>query len=190
MWKAEKVVVTMMDFLYFFVDYLSISDKYLPALVCNLSSTLLFYICLCVTMLLLTWTSIKKRPNGSSSLPQPPKSDNQFKGSFGPEDEVTFTSSVSQKEIDEQIAKNTPGIHIPLAANDTIMKRQINALVGDANGSRGTKEDLVQRVKRSRQLLRKKIETEMTDEDKATEREYVSFFIAWYFYIILYCTEI
>ena len=117
-------------------------------------------------MLLLTWTSIKKNKKIS------PPTKNQFNGSFGPEDEVTFTSSVSQQEIDEQIAKNTPGTYIPLDPNE--MKRQINALVGDdAKGNRGTKEDLVQRVKRSRQLLRKKIETEMTDEDKATEREYV-----------------
>jgi len=108
-------------------------------------------------------------------LPTPPPKTSQesFKGSFGPSDEVTFTSSVSQQEIDEQIAKNTPGAYIPLDPRD--MKRQINALVGDDNGSRGTKEDLVQRVKRSRQLLRKKIETEMTDEDKVTEREYVRF---------------
>ena len=171
--KAEGkiIVLIVMDILYFFVDYLSISDKYLPALLCNVSSTLLFYICLCITMLLLTWTSIKKRTN----LPTPPPKTSQasFKGSFGPSDEVTFTSSVSQQEIDEQIAKNTPGAYIPLDPRD--MKRQINALVGDDNGSRGTKEDLVQRVKRSRQLLRKKIETEMTDEDKVTEREYVRF---------------
>ena len=168
--KAEGKIIVM-DILYFFVDYLSISDKYLPALLCNVSSTLLFYICLCITMLLLTWTSIKKRTN----LPTPPTKTSQesFKGSFGPSDEVTFTSSVSQQEIDEQIAKNTPGAYIPLDPRD--MKRQINALVGDDNGSRGTKEDLVQRVKRSRQLLRKKIETEMTDEDKVTEREYVRF---------------
>ena len=159
-----------MDILYFFVDYLSISDKYLPALLCNVSSTLMFYICLCITMLFLTWTSLKKRTN----LPAPPKtSQESFKGSFGPSDEVTFTSTVSQEEIDDQIAKNTPGTYIPLDPKD--MKRQINALVGDDNGSRGTKEDLVQRVKRSRQLLRKKIETEMTEEDKASEREYVGF---------------
>ena len=107
-------------------------------------------------------------------MPAPPKtSQESFKGSFGPSDEVTFTSTVSQEEIDDQIAKNTPGTYIPLDPKD--MKRQINALVGDDNGSRGTKEDLVQRVKRSRQLLRKKIETEMTEEDKASEREYVGF---------------
>ena len=76
---------------------------------------------------------------------------------------------MSQKEIEDQIAKNTPGTYIPL--DHANMKQQINDFVG----TRGTgREDLVKRVKRSRQQLRKKLETELTDEDKANEAKAVT----------------
>ena len=75
---------------------------------------------------------------------------------------MTFQSTVSQEEIEAEIAKNTPGTYIPLDHSN--MKKQINDFVGTRN-----KDDLIQRVKRSRQQLRNKVATEMSDEDKINE---------------------
>ena len=38
---------------------------------------------------------------------------------ISPTDEVTFESSVSKDEIDEEISKNTPGSYIPLLGMGT-----------------------------------------------------------------------
>ena len=121
-------------------------------------------------MLLLSWNFLKYNANTAAPLASPgeskTKKKNQARRNFdiSPEDEVIFQSTVSQEEIDKEIAKNTPGTYIPLSSDHSNMKKQINDFVGTRN-----KDDLVQRVKRSRQQLRNKVATEMTDEDKINE---------------------
>ena len=155
-----------MDTFSLFWDYLHVSPKYLPALVDNVSNTFLYYICLCTLMLLLSWNFLKHHSNTKPPAPAESKTKKktQTKGNFdiSPEDEVIFQSTVSQEEIEAEIAKNTPGTYIPLDPSN--MKKQINDFVGTRN-----KDDLIQRVKRSRQQLRNKVATEMSDEDKINE---------------------
>lgn len=142
-----------------------VDTKYLPALLANISSSLVIYIGLSILVIVLT-LSIWSNPVDST-----PKASQPSGFDISPEDEVTFESSVTKDEIDEAVRKNTPGAYIPLSSKAS--EEQIESFLrgaGDENGhDSGT---LAARVKKARQAaIRKKIESEMTEDEKLNEQE-------------------
>ena len=91
---------------FFLEDSLNISPKYLPALLDNVSPTLVFYVSVSLAIFLICWASERIR-----NAPQMGDDKTKLKRSNGfdiaPDDEVTFKSSVSKEEIDAHVAKNT-----------------------------------------------------------------------------------
>lgn len=140
---------------YLIEPFTRISSRYVPAILANVSSSMLVYVGLSVVMVAITVNSKK---------PKKPKSSQHF--DIGPDDEVIFESSVTKDEIDEQVKKNTPGTYIPLDSSDP--KGQLQAFLGDESN----KADLVARVKQARQAaIRKKIEDDMTEDEMKTEQQ-------------------
>ena len=82
-----------------------------------------------------------------------------------PDDEIKFESSVSKEEIDEAVKKNTPGTYIPLVGNANA--EQIESFLKGAGD-----ETLAARIKHGKQTaIRKKIEAEMTEDERLNEQE-------------------
>ena len=129
--------------------------KYIPTILANISTSFIVYIGLSCLMLFVTLTrkppTQERRTNESDNF------------DISPEDEVVFESSVSQDQVDEEIKRNTPGQHIPFHGNEQL---------DDYLAGGGKSQDLVTRVKLARQsALRKKIEKEMSPEDRKTEEQ-------------------
>ena len=93
---------------YIWEEISNISPKYLPAIIANISPTLLFYLCISIAILLITVINY-------------PQSQDQRSAGFeiAPDDEVRFESLVSEEEVDAQIAKNSSR-YIPLSQNTKV----------------------------------------------------------------------
>ena len=102
----EWLTEVFSSFTFFLEDSLNISPKYLPALLDNVSPTLVFYVSVSLAIFLICWASERIR-----NAPQTGDDKTKLKRSNGfdiaPDDEVTFKSSVSKEEIDAHVAKNT-----------------------------------------------------------------------------------
>ena len=98
----------------------NISTKYLPALVSNVSPTLLFYIGISLVIFIVCiyperksvkTKSVKKKQKDDTLIAKPTIKTTGF--DIAPDDEVIFKSLVSQQEADAEIAKNSKK-HIPM----------------------------------------------------------------------------
>lgn len=137
-------------------------SKYWPLLLENSSTTFFTLISVCVTTVICTviYTNYYCSNNPGNRL------------EISPDDEVTFDSVVSPEEIAEETLKHTGKKHVPL--NKQHPEQHIDSFLGDDHDSEEDEEDshLVGRVKRAKhEALRKKIEQDMSENDKQTEAE-------------------